>query len=954
MGIFDRLGQRLSDLVDDLAGPEHLREAFARGSAALERGAFAEAERELARVVKEDADAARAWHLLGLAQRRQGRLAEAAGSLERAATLRPETFAFHAAHAEVEREAGRLLEAQRSYKAALQCRADESLLASVFAGLGEVYLARGETERAVRELRKAVALAKGEELALYGRLGVAQVRAGTLSLARASLERAATAVPLEPEVGLLLAEVLLDLGEPDASRLAASRLLQDDPRSAAARAALARAHLALGETAAARDELLHALELDPRSPELHGLLAEVQRRVGDPVGAERHLRAALEHAPPARAAALLRELCTLAIEADPIPPGLAADAERLLSLDANDTLGLAARALALGPAQTDEAERLLARSLAGGESAAARVVQGLRYLDAGRPAQATSALHSALRLDPTSRRARALLERAHAALAGVGEVTGDLYPLIRRSHALLLSHPSLSALGVEAARIQEVFDRPLLIAVMGEFSTGKSTFVNALCGETVVPMGVLPTTATINLLKYGERRAARVLWADDREELLAWEELESFLGGLEPARARAVRLVEILYPSEELLRVNVVDTPGLNSLHEEHELTAREYMAQADAVVWLFSAHQAGKQTEEQALELLAQHRLKTVGVLNKIDRLSAAELVEVEAHLTRSFADLLEAVVPVSALGALEAQRSGDAAALAASRFPELRRFLEERLFARSRDIKREAAGRRLLQLLGQAERAVLAVAEELDRAAAAIDEAGRELAARLPPSRRGGPASLVEDERAALEAGLREVYRRGAAEVLDFVRPRRWALGEHRATDADRDFLLELLAGGLEGLCESSFRRVEARLRAAARALIERLPARGGPGATLPLAALCEERLGLLREQVYTRYTAFARGYLLGGRVDDFFTRRLPRLDLALEPVQEALLAGRVDLERELLDPLARWYRELDAALRRALERERQEHLLERLELEARLLSPLAAIARAVGRGR
>ena len=49
---------------------------------------------------------------------------------------------------------------------------------------------------------------------------------------------------------------------------------------------------------------------------------------------------------------------------------------------------------------------------------------------------------------------------------------------------------------VVAAR--ERLARPLTIAIMGEFSAGKSTFVNALLGEAVAPMGVLPTTTTIN------------------------------------------------------------------------------------------------------------------------------------------------------------------------------------------------------------------------------------------------------------------------------------------------------------------------------------------------------------------------------------------------------------------------------------------------------------------------
>ena len=46
---------------------------------------------------------------------------------------------------------------------------------------------------------------------------------------------------------------------------------------------------------------------------------------------------------------------------------------------------------------------------------------------------------------------------------------------------------------------------------MGEFNAGKSSFVNALAGAEVAPTGVTPTTATVNVLRYGAEPAARVV-----------------------------------------------------------------------------------------------------------------------------------------------------------------------------------------------------------------------------------------------------------------------------------------------------------------------------------------------------------------------------------------------------------------------------------------------------------
>jgi tetratricopeptide (TPR) repeat protein len=970
VGIFDRFGQRLGDLVDDLTGPDHLREKLRRGSEALAAGALDQAEAALRSVIEEDPASSRAWQLLGLSLLRQGKLAEAATALSRARDLRPESFATLVALAEAQHRLGQLQASLQTYKQALLAPADEELLAQVFAGLGEIYLAQGDVDRAVRELRKAVAITGRDDLRLVGRLGLAQYRARELSLARVSLTRAATVAPPDPEVLLALAQTLLDLGRPEEARLSALRLLEEEPRSVSGRSALARAYLALGRTEEARQELLRALEVAPRDFEVHALLGRVHAEVHDAEAALscfRTAQALLPLEPRAewvdRAVDLHRRVVSLELEQE-VAPGLGEDAARLLALSPEDPQGLAARAIS-SLERPAEARDLLSRSLEARETFAGRLGLGLLHLSLAELEAAATSLRAALRLEPESGRARGLLGRAYAALSagadrgelarGAGVV--DLYPLMRRTHALLLTHPVLTGLSVEAARIQEVFDRPLLVTVMGEFSSGKSTFVNALIGETVAPMGVTPTTATINVLKYGARRAGRVVWRDDREQLLEWSEVASFLSGLDRDRASAIRWVEILYPSEELLRVNVVDTPGLNSMMEEHEQTTREYLAQADAVVWLFAAHQAGKRTEEQALELIRQHRLKTVGVINKVDQLSAEELGQVQKHLERNFADLTEAILPVSARMALLAMGPGDGEALARSQFPELRRFLEERLFARSRAIKREACERRLEAVLHQAERLV---GEELQ----AADRALERTEALLPEVSSLLPQTVIAEERRSLEDASRAVYHRGAEEVLDFVRPRRWVLGEHRASDADRDFLVELLLEGLEGMTEDSHRRMTERLERAVRALSERLArtaAAAAPGAPRaePLTRLVTERLALLRQQVYARYVAFARGFLLGGRVDHFFARKLPRLDLALEPIYEALIADRVDVERELVAPLHAWYGATVEALRGEVRLMRQEANLERLEIDERWLGPVLrleqslAAARNGGRG-
>ena len=66
----------------------------------------------------------------------------------------------------------------------------------------------------------------------------------------------------------------------------------------------------------------------------------------------------------------------------------------------------------------------------------------------------------------------------------------------------------------ETARAAANLDQPLLVTVMGEFSSGKSSFVNAFIGADVAPTGITPTTATINVVRYGRERGGRIITPD--------------------------------------------------------------------------------------------------------------------------------------------------------------------------------------------------------------------------------------------------------------------------------------------------------------------------------------------------------------------------------------------------------------------------------------------------------
>jgi len=283
--------------------------------------------------------------------------------------------------------------------------------------------------------------------------------------------------------------------------------------------------------------------------------------------------------------------------------------------------------------------------------------------------------------------------------------------------------------GVIAAR--ERLARPLTIAIMGEFSSGKSTFINALLGEAVAPMGVLPTTSTINLFRRGPSGSARVHYRDGSIGTVARDEVHTFLQNLDDIEASRIRHMEIERTGPRLGEAAVVDTPGLNALDAFHERVTREFVEEADAIIWIFSATRGGAASEGSALKSLCADGRQVLGVLNKVDTLDPEERAELVAYLQDQFGALLLDVIPICASAALELRTHppGEAnlEAPEADPFIAVEHALERHFFERARELKRALTARRLADAMAKARVAVLTTATALDAKAdtAAIGDA-------------------------------------------------------------------------------------------------------------------------------------------------------------------------------------------------------------------------------------
>jgi tetratricopeptide (TPR) repeat protein/GTP-binding protein EngB required for normal cell division len=800
----------------------------------------------------------------------------------------------------------------------------------------------GRLEDAVTALGRAVDLEGGGAEAWY-ELGDALARLGRTEPARDALRRALT-LGLEPwfvaRVNVALGRVHARSGQWTAAARAFRKALDlagpgDDDRGVALD--YGRALQKLGDREATEWLTRAARAADARSE----VTIEAAAATVDHERAEALLREGLTRWPGDRPlrAALARRLARVGRVGDAITLAEACVAEAADDIDSlgalregyaaaarwNDALRVAAREAELGApppldvrvtlalgAEDRAALAALAGDASGSESGDGPQRHALAAFAADHASEA-----DILRLGrraPTAA-ARDFLVRGPTPPPPAGQLAG----LLTWTYDLCTTTAPLVGLAAAAGHATEALDRPLLVAVMGEFNAGKSSFVNALCAADVAPTGVTPTTATVNVLRYGAEPAARVVGHDGGTRPLPAAEVARFLTALRADEARSIRLVEVFLPVEPLRRVEIVDTPGLNSILPEHERVTRDFLQEADAIVWVFAIGQAAKATERAALQLAHGAGKRVLGVLNKVDRADAAEIEAVVDHAARSLGDLVETIVPFSATRAAAARAAGKIdPALAA-----LSTALDERFFTQARALKRATAISALRRLLVSARAAADAAAPPPYDAAAA-----RAGLARLEQALRGA----LDAERIALRARMDETYRRAALEVREFVRPRSWLFGEHRATPADEAFLGELL--------EDSVTDALGRTRAA-------LLAARAEAAPDNLDRAMVTAIDQAIDRAADHFLAYARGVIDGGAVPDFFRHQLPRLRLEVAAIRDALVRRAPDPEQALFTPLRR---ELDAlfdGLARAQAEDETDAATRAALHAARLERPLAALA-------
>ena len=220
------------------------------------------------------------------------------------------------------------------------------------------------------------------------------------------------------------------------------------------------------------------------------------------------------------------------------------------------------------------------------------------------------------------------------------QILNDERRLLRRVRNLLQSTDAPDDTVAALDDMINHLDGLFLVVVVGEFNAGKSTVVNALLGDTVMEEGPIPTTAKITLLRHGDAPLTQ---------------------------QRSEYVTERRVPVDLLQHLTLVDTPGTNSIVQEHQRITEDFIPRSDLVLFITSYDRPLTDSERRFLRYIREDwGRRIVFVVNKADLADSEEdLHQVLTYVRENGTEILgdaPRVIATDAKTALRARLSGEA----------------------------------------------------------------------------------------------------------------------------------------------------------------------------------------------------------------------------------------------------------------------------------------------------
>jgi len=220
-----------------------------------------------------------------------------------------------------------------------------------------------------------------------------------------------------------------------------------------------------------------------------------------------------------------------------------------------------------------------------------------------------------------------------------------IYQQIKTNKNTFLPSPDASVIGAGEYIQQEQYD----VVVCGQFKKGKSSFINALLGEEVLPVATEVATAQVFRVINSDTEDYNLVFNNGERMQIAKTDLakygsqvEADLMGKPAFKDKQIDYIEVKHPIPFLPKsIALVDTPGFGALYAAHEQITRNYLKKAAAVIFITDPENPITIVQKEFVESALKQTKQILFILTKMDNYNADYIRTIVSENQRILAPL-------------------------------------------------------------------------------------------------------------------------------------------------------------------------------------------------------------------------------------------------------------------------------------------------------------------------